>query len=111
MCVCVCVFGVYITVVHTRTYIYRVSSCQEERFHGTTEMLQMPRKPGHYAGHLTLSPGDPIPGSLCCVSAPAIAHARERAHDDRPARRQATGSLTWDEGRGQAACCSLTGDR
>lgn len=48
-------------------------------------MLQMPRKPGHYAGHLTLSPGDPIPGSLCCVSAPAVARARERAHDDRPA--------------------------
>ena len=35
-------------------------------------MHQTPRKPGRYAGHLTLSPGDPIPGSLCCVSA----HAR-----------------------------------
>jgi len=26
---------------------------------------QTPRKPGCYADHLTLSPGDPIPGSLC----------------------------------------------
>jgi len=54
-------------------YIYRyISFCvflPGRRFQGTTEVHQMPRKPRHYAGHLTLSPGDPIPGSLCCVSA------------------------------------------
>jgi len=44
-------------------------SCQVERFQGTTGVHQTPRKPGCYADHLTLSPGDPIPGSLCCVSA------------------------------------------
>ena len=49
-----------------------VVSCQVERFQGTVGVHQTPRKPGRYAGHLTLSPGDPIPGSLCCVSA----HAR-----------------------------------
>lgn len=52
---------------------YRVS-CQVEHFQGTVGVHQTPRKPGRYAGHLTLSPGDPIPGSLCCVSA--------RQHDD-----------------------------
>jgi len=45
-------------------------SCQVEHFQGTVGVHQTPRKPGRYAGHLTLSPGDPIPGSLCCVSAP-----------------------------------------
>ena len=41
-------------------------------FHGrTVGGLPTPRKLGRYAGHPTLSPGDPIPGSLCCVSAHA----------------------------------------
>jgi len=51
-------------------------SCQGERFQGTVGVLRTPRKSGRYAGHLTLSPGDPIPGSLCCVSA----HRRRPAH-------------------------------
>jgi hypothetical protein len=32
-------------------------------FHGTAEAHRTPRKPRCYAGHPTLSPGDPIPGS------------------------------------------------
>ncbi len=53
-------------------------SCQVEHFQGTVGVHQTPRKPGRYAGHLTLSPGDPIPGSLCCVSAHAARqHSRE----------------------------------
>jgi len=51
-------------------------SCQVERFQGTVGVHQTPRKPGRYAGHLTLSPGDPIPGSLCCVSAAQRSNAR-----------------------------------
>ena len=51
-------------------------SCQVEHFQGTVGVHQTPRKPGRYAGHLTLSPGDPIPGSLCCVSARQHSNAR-----------------------------------
>ena len=55
-------------------------SCQVERFQGTVGVHQTPRKPGRYAGHLTLSPGDPIPGSLCCVSAPRTYNAAVKPH-------------------------------
>jgi hypothetical protein len=58
-------------------------SCQVEHFQGTVGVHQTPRKPGRYAGHLTLSPGDPIPGSLCCVSAHARNGTPVKAHASR----------------------------
>ena len=61
---------------YLRIEIYSRVSCQVEHFQGTVGVHQTPRKPGRYAGHLTLSPGDPIPGSLCCVSARQHGNAR-----------------------------------
>jgi len=52
-------------------------------FQGTAEVHQTPRNPRYYAGHPTLSPGDPIPGSLCCVSTHMVM-ARQRPASPEP---------------------------